>query len=287
MMAAGAPGGMANAILTKLNQIVTTNQLQRFYSPQAVQALASKLDSRVNFRELAARWRMPLELALDLCSLALYDIILFADDSGSMAFEENGERIDDLKLIGNKVSEVATMFDDDGVLVRFMNSNTQGNSVRSAADVGALLASVQYSGLTPLASGMQSKVLQPIVYNLAATGQLQKPVLVMTITDGEPTDTPRDQIVQVIKEARARLAPQYGPKAVAFEFAQVGKDQRAQAFLAQLDSHPEIGNSIDCTSYFELESAEYQKRGVQLSPEMWLVKMMVGSIDPSYDEGDE
>jgi hypothetical protein len=33
--------------------------------------------------------------------------------------------------------------------------------------------------------------------------------------------------------------------------------------------------SIDCTSYFELESAEYQKRGIQLSPELWLVKMMV------------
>lgn len=94
---------MANAILTKMNQIVTANQLQRFYPPQALQALAARVDSRVNFRDLATRWRMPVELALDLSSLALYDIILFADDSGSMAFEENGERIDDLKLIGNKV----------------------------------------------------------------------------------------------------------------------------------------------------------------------------------------
>jgi hypothetical protein len=34
----------------------------------------------------------------------------------------------------------------------------------------------------------------------------------------------------------------------------VGKDQRAQAFLGQLDSHPEVGASIDCTSYYELES---------------------------------
>jgi hypothetical protein len=33
--------------------------------------------------------------------------------------------------------------------------------------------------------------------------------------------------------------------------------------------------SIDCTSYFELESMEYQKRGIQLSPELWLVKIMV------------
>lgn len=43
------------------------------------------------------------------------------DDSGSMVFEERGERIDDLKLILSKVSEVATLFDDDGILVRFMN----------------------------------------------------------------------------------------------------------------------------------------------------------------------
>eukprot|EP00775_Hariotina_reticulata_P010678 gene10678-10837_t len=281
------PGGMAGVIFNKLQAIAAANQLQRFYSPQALQALASRLDSRVNFRDIAARWQMPVELALDLAALALYDIVIFADDSGSMAFEENGERIDDLKLIGSKVAEVATLFDDDGILMRFMNSPTEGNGLRSPADVNNLLSNVQYSGLTPLATALQAKVLQPIVFNLAAAGQLQKPVLVIAITDGEPTDNPRDLVVQVIKDARNRLAAQYGPKAVAFEFAQVGKDQRAQAFLGQLDKHPEVGGSIDCTSYFELESQEYARRGIQLSPSMWLVKMMVGSIDPSYDEGDE
>jgi hypothetical protein len=63
--------------------------------------------------------------------------------------------------------------------------------------VNALLAGVQYSGLTPLATSLSSKVLQPIVYSLAASGQLAKPVLVLTITDGEPTDNPRDLVVQV------------------------------------------------------------------------------------------
>lgn len=47
-----------------------------------------------------------------------------------MAFEENGERIDDLKMIAQKVSEVATLFDDDGILVRFMNSTVEGNGIR-------------------------------------------------------------------------------------------------------------------------------------------------------------
>jgi hypothetical protein len=30
--------------------------------------------------------------------LSLFDVVLYIDDSGSMAFEERGERIDDLKL---------------------------------------------------------------------------------------------------------------------------------------------------------------------------------------------
>ena len=34
-----------------------------------------------------------MELAYSLASLALYDVIIYCDDSGSMAFEENGERI--------------------------------------------------------------------------------------------------------------------------------------------------------------------------------------------------
>ena len=64
-------------------------------------------------------------------------------------------------------------------------------------DVAALLGQLQYSGLTPLASALEEKVLNPIVYRLANSGQLQKPVLIITITDGEPTDNPRDLVVKV------------------------------------------------------------------------------------------
>jgi len=59
---------------------------------------------------------MPVELAVDLSALALYDVVIYADDSGSMS-SENGERIDDLKLIVAKVAEVATLFDEDGIEV--------------------------------------------------------------------------------------------------------------------------------------------------------------------------
>ena len=143
---------------------------------------------------------MPMELATDLVSLALYDIVIFADDSGSMIFEEGGDRVDDLKLIVGRVAEVctsgcignqqvvcrlcrsrgtapaagaprrgsiklpsggcssdwglnhmtwwvvtpqvATLFDDDGIMVRFMNNMTEGNGIRDAASANALLQQV-------------------------------------------------------------------------------------------------------------------------------------------------
>ena len=41
---------------------------------------------------------------------------------------------------------------------------------------------------------------------------------------------------------------------------------------------------IDSTSNYEVEQDEMMRTsGVQLTPEMWLVKLLMGSIDSSYD----
>jgi hypothetical protein len=80
--------------------------------------------------------------------------------------------------------------------------------------VSALLSRVQYSGLTPLATSLRDKVLGPIVYSLAASGQLAKPVLVITITDGEPTDTPKDLVAQVNGGGAARETREPGTGSV-------------------------------------------------------------------------
>ena len=144
-----------------------------------------------------------MELATNLACVALYDIVIYADDSGSMIFEEGGERVNDLKLILGRVAEViagsrlspyvacnsttfsllrsttrlsiqwgadccgatrgavacsitvplprvgwydtrggpqvATLFDSDGIMVRFMKSSTEGNGIRDAAAVNTLM----------------------------------------------------------------------------------------------------------------------------------------------------
>lgn len=75
-----------------------------------------------------------------------------------------------------------------------------------------------------------------------------------------------------------------GPDAVSYQFAQVGNDRGAQQFLSSLDDDPTIGSLIDQTMEYEYEQQQMmQKTGHNLSPEMWLQKLLLGPIDNSYD----
>jgi hypothetical protein len=269
----------------KLRTIIAANKLDAFYPPARFQAVLQKVQS-IDFNGIAARWNISRELAIDLAPLVLYDIVFYCDDSGSMAFEENGERIDDLKYILSRVSEIATLFDDDGIVVRFMNSNNNGDGIRNASEVESLLSRIQFNGTTPLGTMLDRKIIQPFVIAQVNTG-MAKPILTIAITDGEPSE-PRNTLMQVVYRTKEFLSrTQYGPGAFALQIAQVGKDARAQRFLAELDNDPFIGSMIDCTSYYEMEAEEFMRKGVTLTPELWLLKMCVGSIDPSYDSKDE
>lgn len=229
-----------------------------------------------------------MEITVDLVRLALYDIVMFVDDSGSMSFEENGERIDDLKLILNRTAYVASIMDDDGLQVRFMNNTIQGNNLKSEPEVANLISQVNFRGLTPLGTNLKAKVIDPLVIAPSRQNTLRKPVMVITITDGQPAGESPNTIFQVIKEAKNTLIRSpYGPGAIAFQFAQVGNDLRARDFLGKLDTDGEVGAMVDCTSNFEVEQDEMAKHGVVLDPSTWLVKMMLGAIDPSYDDKDE
>lgn len=60
-----------------------------------------------------------------------------------------------------------------------------------------------------------------MVLSQARSNSMQKPVLVICITDGEPTGEPKDTVRQVVMNAKQQLQNSpYGPGAVAFQFAQ-------------------------------------------------------------------
>jgi hypothetical protein len=52
---------------------------------------------------------------------------------------------------------------------------------------------------------------------------------------------------------------QYGPGALALQFAQVGNDAKAEAFLDELDNHPVVGPMIDQTGNYEAEQEQMMR----------------------------
>jgi hypothetical protein len=216
------------------------------------------------------------EVANDIVKLALYDIVLYVgaytflrvnqhsltlhlDDSGSMAFEEEGSRIQDLRLILDRVSFAATLFDTDGISIRFMNTDLSQmrdpsgrplqDGVATEAQIEQIMKGVKFKGLTPMGTSLRQKVIDQIVLPKASAQQLQKPVLVISVTDGQPAGEPQNAVFDTINHAVESLKrTRYGPGAIAFEFAQVGNDEMAKKFLSKLDEDPNVGQLIDCTS---------------------------------------
>lgn len=216
-----------------------------------------------------------------------------------MRFEENGERIQDLKLILSRVAYASTLFDTDGVQIRFMNWKPYDmrmlDNIKSEQQIEQLLAggpnSVQFAGLTPLGTELRNQVINPLILQKARSHELKKPVLVITITDGQPAGESRSTLKEVLLQARQEMQryPQYGTSPLAFQFAQVGNDQPAREFLGELDADTTIGDIIDCTSSklplatfssptlslthpdFENEQVEFMKTsGRELTPDLWV-----------------
>jgi len=168
-----------------------------------------------------------------------------------MQFEEGGERIKDLKLILERVASVATLFDDDGISLRFMNARydiAMLENIRSEQQIDSLMRNVQFKGLTPMGTELRAKVIDGIVIPKMRAGQYRKPTLVIIITDGQPAGEASNTVTETIKYASQEVGRQFGPGGIAFQFAQVGNDLKAREFLGKLDEDPVVGRLVDCTS---------------------------------------
>jgi hypothetical protein len=269
----------------KIRKCIAANGFAALYPEHRIQETLARL-RLVNWQQKASQWKVPLELVTDFAMLALYDIALYADDSGSMTRDD---RVDDLKMIIRMVSDICTAFDDDGIIVRFINSSAEGNGISTAGDVEQLISKVDFSGGTMIGTQLERKLIQPF----ASTKQMKKPILILTITDGEPNGEPRDKLQHVIENSvRQTMSNGFGPKAVAFAFVQVGRDGAAERYLDELDNLStrvngfEVGKTVDCTSYYEQEEEQFKRKGVSLNQGLYLLKMLLGAVDESYDDMD-
>jgi hypothetical protein len=290
-LSGGLHGGVdaAGLCYTRMMDLVEKNRLGAFYTPQKVRELARVTAERVNFENLRVAAQLPsIAEAIEFSVLSLYNIVILVDNSLSM---NNAGHKADLQKLVTETTEIAAMFDHDGLDIRVLNENggtKGGDSLTTSDQVAAVLNSLAFSGGTPIGRAIEAIHLSMLV-PLVQSGRLAKPLMILVVTDGEP-----DSERHVIDTIRAGIdflrATRFGEKACAYQFVQVGRDERATRFLSHVDNHREIGHVVDATGDIELEERQFRRAnhrkgilGGQYSYYLWLQKILLGAIDPLFD----
>jgi uncharacterized protein YegL len=215
-----------------------------------------------------------------------YDIVIVVDDSTSMQVGKPISRWKECREAISVIAEAALQFDSEGIDVHFLNSRRSG-TCKTRAEVDSLFQSVHLTCGTPTGAKLE-ELLKDYWGQLKRSRRLfgppvdpPKPVIYIVLTDGEPTDSPRDVIIKYAKKLHRASWPVHQ---VGIQFVQVGDSREAARSLRELDDNLKQKCKRDMVDY-----TLYDPNAVSGSPEdehtiqAQLTKILVGAIDKDVD----
>jgi len=208
--------------------------------------------------------------------LKSFDTIFLIDDSGSMAgrsWRETGKALE-------TITPICTQRDADGIDIYFLNKRDSPmfQNVTSAGTVIEIFQTVRPSGATPTGQRLQ-KILKPYLQRYEQNPETTKPINVIVITDGEPSDDVEAPIIACAKKLDKLEAPAWQ---VGIQFFQVGKEPGARQALKQLDDglreasgDDELRDIVDTVPFTGDDDAELTGAGI--------MKVVLGSVNRRLD----
>lgn len=125
-----------------------------------------------------------------------------------------GTRMDGMRSLVQRMASIATRLvpDGKGAHIRFINSNKTGQDLN--ADQIDQMLQFDPDGGTNIGTNMTKRILEPMIYDELdkSGGALERPLLVLTITDGEPSQEPRDTFKKAIESCGRRLEEKQYPQ---------------------------------------------------------------------------
>ncbi|KAH3274528.1 hypothetical protein KXW56_004766, partial [Aspergillus fumigatus] len=259
-----------------LDSYIEDSCLDKFFSPgskflQEVSQKAAKLkdDPRNKYKP---------DQIKDLTRVALYQPVLYCDDSSSMREEMRWEAQRELV---KRITNIATQLvpEDKGVHLRFINRAEPGwDDLRSEAIEENM--TFEPSGNTQIGTKLRDKILQPFIYDVLNRGiPLERPYLIMMITDGCPTAEAENTLKDVVMECGRKLREKgYERQAVMFQISQIGNDQGADNFLKTLMADESALNEVLRATAEKLDEKYESLRKNERELEEWLLKLLVSPI---------
>lgn len=231
-----------------------------------------------SLQEMLDTYEISIAAQSDLEVLTEFDIVFLADDSGSMNMTETTagvtqSRWKELQGTLSALIDFASYFDDDGTDIYFLNrpgleSVTDGKDPRIRQAFEA-----KPRGSTPLAARFRWVV---------ESRETIKPLLVIIATDGEPDEGTACFV------STARKVMTMPGRNVRLGIMACTQDDRAVAWLNELDDDPVVGDKVDVCDDYESERTEVLRSGkvTQFKLSDYYVKAMLGPVLAKYDNMD-
>jgi len=241
----------------------------------------AKMLQRLN--AVLARFEITIAEANELVVLQDYEIVVIADDSGSMRSaaapahmrqigQPSPTRWDELKHTVSEMAELASCFDSSGIDIFFLNRSpllgVKGSADASFASAFAALP----TGSTPL-----TETVQRVAERVAG----ERPVLLFVMTDGMPNGG-KDPFIKVMRELT-------GPNSTAKVRVQIMACTSEESEISWLNELDAELTGVDVTDDYFSERQEVLNAGrvAKFTRGDWCMKAMLGPVSSKFDGWDE
>lgn len=226
--------------------------------------------------------------------LSSFDTVFLIDDSGSMG-GPNWQEVADVLL---KITDICTARDQDGIDLYFLNHRSTEYPTDAGKGMGGyygidtpekvhmVFQRAHPSGGTPTGQRLDD-ILNPYIARFDTSKPLHenveqvKPINIIVITDGSPTDDPERIILQYARKLDMFNAPSHQ---VGIQFFQIGNDRRASAALKELDDElvkQKVRDMVDTVTW-DGKSSNSRKN---LTAE-GILKVVLGAVVRRWDRKD-
>lgn len=209
--------------------------------------------------------------------LSSFDTVFLIDDSGSMAGRSWRETRQALQAI----TPICTAHDEDGIDIYFLNApdNAIYHNVTLPSTVVEIFTSVRPQGGTPTGQRLNA-ILKKYLSRYGSDPENTKPLNIIVITDGEPSDDVESPIIAAAKKLDKLDAAAWQ---VGIQFFQVGKEPGAREHLKQLDDElAELAGDDDLRDIVDTVPFEGQEEGSQLTAD-GILKVVLGAVNRRLD----
>jgi uncharacterized protein YegL len=201
-----------------------------------------------------------------------FDTVFLIDDSGSMAGRSWRETQNAIQTI----TPICTAHDADGIDIYFLNAPDHPvlyHNITTASTVTEIFSTVRPRGATPTGQSL-NRILKPYLRRCEANLDATKPLNIIVITDGAPTDDVESVIISAAKKLDKLEAPAWQ---VGIQFFQVGNEPEAKAHLKQLDDDlkdisgdDDLRDMVDTVTFTDAAGGALTAEGI--------LKVVCGSI---------